>query len=752
MNKHYATLLGIFLLIFSGCEDDKEIVEEFSASVGISATPMAISEDGGSAMFTITMDKVNTTESALSIPFTLSGTATSSEDYSEPNLVAQIEADEASTTIIISITDDSEVEENETIVATLGTLPSGITASSNTATLTIQDDDTETFSAIASISSSSETLSEGDGSVTFTITLDKENTTESSIVIPLAISGTAIVNEDYTTSKPEVLILAGEISAVFELSITDDSDVEEDETIIVSFGALPETVIAGTESVTVTIEDNDVAPFEATVDVAPSETTVSEGNGTVNFTITLSQANTTGATIVIPFELSGTATSSEDYTPPTMQVEIANDETSASIAISINDDSNVESDETIIMILGSLPDGLTAGTGSATVTIQDNDQSSAVSIVFGNPSGSTIWIDSWTDISSESYLVVINSEDSFSEFSDQTSQLASTTYVGYGEQVVYNGTSIGSFEVSLLSANSTYYLKVIPKSGSTYDNSQNSVSTNTNDCVTTSTTESQVCFDVSTDTRTISSNQLANHDTGNFPNADPTAIQVTRTLDLSPDYTGQAIYVYDETGPPTPSNDNFWQFGIATNGVEFHPMGLKPWENPNSGEENWEWQAKVTDEGETHLDAYGAHVTSQGNYHYHGDITGLANEENGSRHSLIYGFAADGFPIYYKYGYSNPDNSSSAVIELTSSYRLKSGSRTGTGTAGEDYPDGTHDGTYIQDYEYVSGLGDLDECNGRTGVTPEFPDGTYYYVITSDFPVTPNCFFGTPADDWKIGK
>lgn len=84
-----------------------------------------------------------------------------------------------------------------------------------------------------------------------------------------------------------------------------------------------------------------------------------------------------------------------------------------------------------------------------------------------------------------------------------------------------------------------------------------------------------------------------------------------------------------------------------------------------------------------------------------------------------------------------------------SSYQLKSGTRSGSGTAEEDYPDRNHD-AHIQDFEYVENLGDLDECNG-TGVTQEFPNGTYYYVITSDFPITPNCFKGTPDEDWQIG-
>ncbi|MCA8998272.1 MAG: YHYH protein, partial [Planctomycetaceae bacterium] len=52
-------------------------------------------------------------------------------------------------------------------------------------------------------------------------------------------------------------------------------------------------------------------------------------------------------------------------------------------------------------------------------------------------------------------------------------------------------------------------------------------------------------------------------------------------------------------------------------------------------------------------------------------------------------------------------------------------------------PGGRFDGTFVQDYEFMKGLGDLDEYNGRVGVTPEYPQGIYYYVITNQFPFIP---------------
>ncbi len=84
---------------------------------------------------------------------------------------------------------------------------------------------------------------------------------------------------------------------------------------------------------------------------------------------------------------------------------------------------------------------------------------------------------------------------------------------------------------------------------------------------------------------------------------------------------------------------------------------------------------------------------------------------------------------------------------LRSSYRLKSGSRPSSSTD----PGGTYDGTYVADYEYVAGLGDLDECGGRECVTPEFPAGTYAYFLTDTWPSVPSWLRGTPDPTFAPG-
>ena len=108
-----------------------------------------------------------------------------------------------------------------------------------------------------------------------------------------------------------------------------------------------------------------------------------------------------------------------------------------------------------------------------------------------------------------------------------------------------------------------------------------------------------------------------------------------------------------------------------------------------------------------------------------------------TRHGPLIGFAFDGYPIYGGYGYARP-LAVGAVKQMVPSYRKRTISTRTTlpnGTAASS-PGPTLAaqplGSYYEDYEQVSGLGDLDEHNGRFCVTPEYPAGTYAYFATLD--------------------
>ncbi|MEP1782147.1 YHYH protein [Reichenbachiella sp.] len=260
-------------------------------------------------------------------------------------------------------------------------------------------------------------------------------------------------------------------------------------------------------------------------------------------------------------------------------------------------------------------------------------------------------------------------------------------------------------------------------------------------------------LDEANDIRTITTNSIPDHKFGLFGKdqgaLNPNAITVqsqTFELDATPELAGETTELLSMTSGPA------YSFGIVFSGIELDPLPAEPWPHTvpfTDPSVNWEWNMEAVNL-DLGFDCNNAHVQPQGKYHYHGFpslyIETLSLDEENPGMTLV-GYAADGFPIYYKYGYSTADNSSSDVKSLTSGFTLRSGEREGDGVTA---PCGDYNGTYSNDYEYIEGQGDLDECNGRTGVTPEYPDGTYYYVLTETFPVIPRCFKGTPSNEFAI--
>ena len=216
------------------------------------------------------------------------------------------------------------------------------------------------------------------------------------------------------------------------------------------------------------------------------------------------------------------------------------------------------------------------------------------------------------------------------------------------------------------------------------------------------------------------------------------------------------------------------------------------------GTGGWNRDAWVN-EGKT-FDPGFAHQQNTGSHHYHANPVALRYQlgdnvlfDAGSQsysentnnphpsHSPILGWAADGYPVYGPYAYSNPTNPSSPVRRMIGGFVPRDGQHgtvnlTATGrnalplwaarfyglavsqsgpAVSTSYPFGR----YIEDNDYLGDLTnpatglpyqagvdfDLDTHNGRFGITPDYPNGTYAYFITID----PT---GTPLFPYHVGR
>jgi len=148
----------------------------------------------------------------------------------------------------------------------------------------------------------------------------------------------------------------------------------------------------------------------------------------------------------------------------------------------------------------------------------------------------------------------------------------------------------------------------------------------------------------------------------------------------------------------------------------------------NNNDQAWRYDPMFAANG-FRVDSHNAHSQPDGSYHYHGTPNALYSADNNASESPVVGFAADGFPIYGPFF-----NDGDTIRQAFSSYQLKNGSR----PTGNDDPGGVYDGTYRDDYQFVEGYGDLDECNGMT------INGVYGYYITTGYPYILTCFKGSP--------
>ena len=242
----------------------------------------------------------------------------------------------------------------------------------------------------------------------------------------------------------------------------------------------------------------------------------------------------------------------------------------------------------------------------------------------------------------------------------------------------------------------------------------------------------------------FTSNGIPRHATGQYPNSgNPNTIGVhaeVRRVPKSPVKTDTA--------------SEMAEFGITLDGIKLDRDTAESYRN----ERQWNYEALTPGmarrlSGDARFEWLGsdcnnAHVQPGGSYHYHGPPRALLRELTAGAEiedMVLGGFAADGFPFYLFHGYEDPMDPASGLVAVEASWGLRPGERA---TA----PGGTHDGAFREDWRYIAGSGDLDECGGRFGVTPEFPEGTYHYYLTNDYPYIPRCVFGTPDSSFRTRR
>ncbi|CAG2534868.1 conserved repeat domain-containing protein/gliding motility-associated C-terminal domain-containing protein [Maribacter dokdonensis] len=348
-----------------------EIVDNDFATLSLSD---AIDDEGNGLVFTITSDEPVQYDYEVEVEFSggdaIGGGAgiDHPQDYNSNAQVITFPAGSTLQTFSVPTGNDNVVEDDETFEAEITGVNNENVNLGGASKGTIVNDD---FPGV-SVSAISGDTGEDGSTATFNITLDSQPTADVSIVL-------SSNNEDEGTVPASVTIPAADWDTGTLVTVTgvDDAIVDGDisYTIITgnvtssdaNYNALSEGDVANVAVINID-DDAYIASVASTVATARENPLV---NG--KFTISLNSVNDSGSDIEIDYTLSGTATSGADFENLSGSAIIENGESEVEINIIPINDSDVESNETVIL-------NLVVGTGyevgssdSDTVTIVSDD-------------------------------------------------------------------------------------------------------------------------------------------------------------------------------------------------------------------------------------------------------------------------------------------------------------------------------------------------------------------------------------------
>ena len=271
-------------------------------------------------------------------------------------------------TFTVTIVDDEIDDDDESFTISFGEeshIKSGGTYEEIAVTITDNDDPQVTVS----FGASTYTVSEGGTqSVTVELSADPERT----VVIPLVATGQEGADAADYTVPTGVTFDSGEMSKAITFTAAQDDEDDDNESVRLSFGAMPDLRVSpgATDEATITIDDDD-DPF-VEVQFAQNSYTVPEG-GTQAVTVTLSADPERTVDIPLVATAQGGADIT-DYSVP-LSVTFSMGQTYASVTLTATQDGVDDDNESVRLAIGAiLPARVSRGaTNETTVSIADDD-------------------------------------------------------------------------------------------------------------------------------------------------------------------------------------------------------------------------------------------------------------------------------------------------------------------------------------------------------------------------------------------
>lgn len=329
---------------------------------------------------------------------TSDGSATSGSDYSAAIGTLEFVPGTTEQSFSLSALPDTLVEGDETVnLALSNALPAGQVelAPPASATITILEDDSAA-NGILQFAAATYQVDEDTGTGEATLTVERIGNTNGSVSVAYStLAGSASADSDYADQNGRLTFGPGESSQRFTLPITDDSEVEGLETVLLLLRDVQGGADLGAQSsaiLEILDDDSDGSgggdDSAGVVQFSASDYRVSEGGGFA--LISVQRTGGFSGTVQVVVNVSaGSATPDSDYTTPDVisrTLVFFGDTAARTLEIPILEDGTAEPDETINLRLGLPTGGATlGGRSSATLTIDDDDENNQGRLQFSQP-------------------------------------------------------------------------------------------------------------------------------------------------------------------------------------------------------------------------------------------------------------------------------------------------------------------------------------------------------------------------------
>ena len=219
-----------------------------------------MAEVDGTANVEVSIASVSGKDVSVTVSDNLTGSATADSDYTVNGAAYTITAGQTTVNVPVNIPGDEATEEegDETVVLGLSGAANSTIVGNSTHTLTITDSD-----PVPTVVLTNATATIGENVGNYTINYNLDYRSHQDITFDYAIANTSTAEgdgTDFTLANGTATITAGNTTGTLTLAVNNDNLFEDNETVVINISNPTNASIGATETMTITIEDNDNAP------------------------------------------------------------------------------------------------------------------------------------------------------------------------------------------------------------------------------------------------------------------------------------------------------------------------------------------------------------------------------------------------------------------------------------------------------------------------------------------------------------